>query len=160
MNKKINCTVDFDDEKFLPEYETEGAAGLDLKAWKYSLPSNLKEINSFSEEGYTLNPHERVLIKTGLHIELPENIEAQLRPRSGLSLKKGIMAILGTIDEDYRGDIGIILLNTSNEPFKINYGDRLGQLVFNKIEKFDLHIVNKISDTIRGKNGFGSTNIK
>jgi dUTP pyrophosphatase len=156
-NKKINCTVDFEDESFLPQYETEGAAGLDLRAWKYSLPSNLKQINDFDDKVFVLQPHERVLIKTGLHIELPQGIEAQLRPRSGLSLKHGIMAILGTIDEDYRGDVGIILLNTSNRVFEINYGDKLGQLVFNKIEKFDLQITTQLSDTNRGNKGFGST---
>lgn len=119
-----------------------------------------KKINSFSEEGYVLQPHERILVNTGLHIELPESVEAQLRPRSGLALKSGIVAVLGTIDEDYRGDVGIILLNTRNIPFKINYGDRLGQLVFNKIEKFELQVVDELSDTARGQNGFGSTKVK
>ena len=100
INRKIKCVVDFKDEEFLPQYKTAGAAGLDLKAWKYSLTSDLKKIKSFFKEGYILNPHERILIKTGLHIELPENVEAQLRPGSGLVLKNGIVAVLGTIDED------------------------------------------------------------
>ena len=155
----INCTVD-SEEIILPKYESECASGMDLRAWKYSLPTNLKETLDFQEEGFILNTLDRVLIKTGLHIELPPDIEAQIRPRSGLALNSGISIINspGTVDEDFRGDIGVILINMSNEPFIIKKGDRIAQMVFQKVEKFNLNIVDKLQDTLRGEGGFGSTN--
>jgi len=155
----INCTVDNEDI-VLPKYESECASGMDLRAWKYSLPTNLKETLNFQEEGFILNTLDRVLIKTGLHIELPPDIEAQIRPRSGLALKSGISIVNspGTVDEDFRGDIGVILINMSNEPFVIKKGDRIAQMVFQKVEKFNLNIVDKLQDTLRGDGGFGSTN--
>ena len=158
MNTKINCTLD-DTNISIPKYETICASGMDLSAWKYSLPENLKEINSFSEEGYDLYPGGRMLIKTGLHIEFPKNTEAQIRPRSGLALKHGISIVNSpaTIDEDYRGDIGVVLINMGNKPFNIKQGDRIAQLVFQEVKKYDLMVVDKLSDTIRGKGGFGST---
>lgn len=143
----------------LPKYETSGASGLDVKAWKYALPSNLDTVLNFSHEGFVLNPHERVLIKTGIHVELPQNKEIQVRPRSGLALRHGITCAnaVGTVDEDYTGDIGVILLNTSNEPFTIKKGDRIGQLVLMSVDKFEWEIVDKLSETCRGQGGFGST---
>ena len=143
----------------LPQYETNMASGLDIRAWKYSLPSNLKEVLNFPKEGFILNPHERILVKTGIHVELPQNKEIQVRPRSGLSLKHGITCAnaIGTIDEDYRGDIGVILLNTSNTPFKIMEGDRIGQLVMMSVDKFTWEVVENLSNTNRGENGYGST---
>ena len=116
----------------------------------------------FHESGFMLMHMERILIKTGLHIELPKNIEAQIRPRSGLALKHGITILNspGTIDEDYRGDIGVILINLSQKPFIIKKGDRIAQIVFQKVEKFDLEIVDKLSDTVRGEGGFDSTGTK
>ena len=154
----INCTVD-SKEVTLPKYESECASGMDLRAWKYSNPNNLKTSNDFPEEGIRLNPMERILIKTGLHIELPPNIEAQIRPRSGLAIKNGISIVNSpaTIDEDYRGDIGVILINMGGVPFTIYKGDRIAQLVFQKVEKFDLVIVDKLKDTLRGEDGFGSS---
>lgn len=161
MSNKINCTID-DANIILPKYETEYASGVDLRAWKYTYPSDLTTTLDFPEEGLILQPLERVLIKTGLHIELPPNTEAQIRPRSGLALKHGISIVNtpGTIDEDYRGDIGVILINLSNQPFTIKKGDRIAQMVFQKVEKFDLEVVNKLSDTIRGQGGFNSTGTK
>lgn len=161
MNQTINCTID-NDNITLPQYETTGASGMDLRAYKYSLPSNLKETLDFSDEGFTLKPHQRVLIKTGTHIELPENMEAQIRPRSGLALKHGITVCNapGTIDEDYRGNVGVILLNTSDQDFVIRKNDRIAQMVFMKVEKFDLNLVDKLSETIRGSGGFNSTGVK
>lgn len=161
MNNKINCTID-DTNIVLPKYETEYASGMDLRAWKYAYPSDLKTTLDFTEQGLVLQPLERVLIKTGLHIELPPNTEAQIRPRSGLALKHGISIVNtpGTIDEDYRGDIGVILINLSNQPFTIKKGDRIAQMVFQKVEKFDLEVVNKLSDTMRGQGGFNSTGTK
>lgn len=143
----------------LPKYETKGASGLDVRAWKYSLPSDIDTVLDFTEDGFVLNPHERVLIKTGIHVELPQNKEIQVRPRSGLALKHGITLAnaVGTCDEDYTGDIGVILLNTSNEPFIINNGDRIGQLVLMSVDKFEWKVVDELSNTPRGENAYGST---
>ncbi|MEL0185858.1 MAG: dUTP diphosphatase [Flavobacteriaceae bacterium] len=128
-----------------PSYETSLSAGMDLRA--------------YIEGQITLNPGERKLIKTGLHIELPEGYEAQVRPRSGLAFKKGITVLNspGTIDADYRGDIGVILINHSNEEFAVNSGDRIAQLVISKFEKVDWETSDEINSTSRGDSGFGST---
>lgn len=130
----------------LPTYATTQSSGLDLRA-------NL-------EESITLNPNERCLIPTGLHIQLPVGFEAQIRPRSGLALKKGVYAILGTIDSDYRGDIGVIFYNNSNEPFVINDGDRIAQMVISRYETADWEPVQSNEDlgaTERGTGGYGHT---
>lgn len=128
-----------------PSYETSLSAGMDLRA--------------YVEGPITLSPGERKLIKTGLHIELPEGYEAQVRPRSGLAFKKGITVLNspGTIDADYRGDIGVILINHSNEEFAVNSGDRIAQLVISKFEKVDWETSDEINSTSRGDSGFGST---
>ena len=128
-----------------PTYETSLSAGVDLRA--------------YVEEPITLSPGERKLIKTGLHIELPEGYEAQVRPRSGLAFKKGITVLNspGTIDADYRGDIGVILVNHSNEEFAVNSGDRIAQLVISKFEKVEWETSDEINSTSRGDSGFGST---
>ena len=129
----------------LPSYETLASAGMDLRA--------------HTDTPITLQPMERSLIKTGLFIELPVGIEAQVRPRSGLALKKGITVLNspGTIDADYRGEIGVILINLSNEPFTINNGDRIAQLVIAKHERADWKQVESLTETERGAGGFGST---
>ena len=128
-----------------PTYETSLSAGMDLRA--------------YVEVPITLNPGERKLIKTGLHIELPEGYEAQVRSRSGLAYKKGITVLNspGTIDADYRGDIGVILINHSNEEFVVKSGDRIAQLVISKFEKVDWETSDEINSTSRGDSGFGST---
>ncbi|MAI28265.1 MAG: dUTP diphosphatase [Flavobacteriales bacterium] len=128
-----------------PKYETKNSAGMDIKA---SLTSPI-----------VLKPLERILIKTGLFVELPNGYEAQVRPRSGLSLKKGITILNspGTIDADYRGEIGIILINLSNSNFEINDGDRIAQLVISKYERISWVEVDSLSETSRGSDGFGST---
>ena len=132
----------------LPKYQTIASAGMDLHA-------NLDEI-------ITLKPGERKLIPTGLFIELPVGYEAQVRPRSGLALKKGITVLNtpGTIDADYRGEIGVILVNISNEPFVINDGERIAQLVFARVEQAEFLEVEELSSTERGAGGFGSTGVK
>jgi dUTP pyrophosphatase len=132
----------------LPHYETIASAGMDLRA-------NLSE-------PITLKPLERVIVKTGLFIELPIGIEAQVRPRSGLAAKKGITVLNapGTIDADYRGEIGVILVNLSNENFKIEDGERIAQLVIAKHERADWQEVTTLSETSRGEGGFGSTGTK
>jgi dUTP pyrophosphatase len=141
----------------LPKYETDGSSGMDLKAWKYSFSNSLNVVHDFPEDGKIIYPHERLLIKTGISVELPANTEIQLRPRSGLSLKHGIVAQFGTVDSDYTGDVSIILLNTSNEPFIINKGDRLGQIVLASVDKIKWQKVNELGETERGTGGFGST---
>ena len=128
-----------------PTYETSLSAGMDLRA--------------YVEGPITLSPGERKLIKTGLHIELPDGYEAQVRPRSGLAFKKGITVLNspGTIDADYRGDIGVILINHSNEEFVVKSGDRIAQLVISKFEKVHWETSDEINSTSRGDSGFGST---
>jgi dUTP pyrophosphatase len=132
----------------LPQYATPQSAGLDLRA-------NL-------EESITLKPLERRLIPTGLHIALPDGYEAQVRPRSGLAYKKGITVLNapGTIDADYRGDIGVILINMSNEDFVVENGERIAQLVIAKYDQAEWNLVTKLSETNRGEGGFGSTGVK
>ena len=129
----------------LPDYETEASAGMDLRA---NLASPI-----------VLNPMERALIKTGLFIELPVGVEAQVRPRSGLALKRGITILNtpGTIDADYRGEIGVILVNLSQEAFTIKQGDRIAQLVIARHERATWNKVDSLSVTSRGEGGFGST---
>lgn len=132
----------------LPHYETEASAGMDLRA-------NLKN-------PMTLKSLERVIIKTGLFIELPIGYEAQVRPRSGLAAKKGITVLNapGTIDADYRGEIGVILVNLSNEDFTIENGERVAQLVIAKHERAEWVEVETLTQTSRGEGGFGSTGTK
>lgn len=130
-----------------PSYETEGSAGMDLRA-------NLNE-------SISLNPLERAIVKTGLFIALPIGFEAQVRPRSGLAAKKGITVLNspGTVDADYRGEIGVILVNLSNEVFVINDGERIAQLVIAKHERVDWQEVEVLNETERGTGGFGSTGV-
>ena len=130
-----------------PHYETKGAAGMDLKA-------NI-------EAAITLKPLERAIIKTGLFIALPVGFEAQVRPRSGLAAKKGITVLNspGTVDADYRGEIGVILVNLSNDVFVINDGERIAQLIIAKHERVSWQEVEILSETKRGAGGFGSTGV-
>ncbi|MEK6508140.1 dUTP diphosphatase [Myroides sp. C4067] len=132
----------------LPNYETNQSAGMDLRA-------NL-------EKPITLNSLERAIVPTGLFIELPEGYEAQIRPRSGLAAKRGITLLNspGTIDADYRGEIGIILVNLSKEPFVIENGERIAQMVIAKYEQIQWQPVEVLTDTDRGAGGFGSTGVK
>ena len=132
----------------LPHYGTEASAGVDLRA-------NISE-------SITLKPLERTLVKTGLFIELPVGYEAQVRPRSGLAYKNGVTVLNtpGTIDADYRGEIGVILVNLSNENFTIENGERVAQMVIAKHEQANWELVEELSDTERGAGGFGSTGKK
>jgi len=131
----------------LPEYETELSAGMDVRA--------------FVDIPITLEPLERTLVKTGLYAELEKGFEIQVRPRSGLALKKGITVLNtpGTIDADYRGEIGVILINLSKENFIINSGDRIAQLVVSKHEQPIIKLTDSLGNTKRGDKGFGSTGI-
>ena len=131
--------------KILPEYKTEGAAGMDLCA--------------AIEEPIILKPLERKLIPTGIKIELEKGYEAQIRPRSGLSIKHGLTLIncVGPIDEDYRGEVCVPVVNISNEEYKIMPDERIAQMVISKYEKAKIEVVTELSDTQRGEGGFGST---
>ncbi|MBB1192407.1 dUTP diphosphatase [Flavobacterium sp. SOK18b] len=132
----------------LPSYETIASAGMDLRA-------NITD-------PITLKPLERTIVKTGLFIELPIGYEAQVRPRSGLAAKNGVTVLNapGTVDADYRGEIGVILVNLSNEDFTIQNGERIAQLVIAKHERAEWSVVQELSETSRGEGGFGSTGVK
>ena len=132
----------------LPTYATALSAGMDLRA-------NI-------EEDITLLPLQRQLVPTGLHIALPEGYEAQIRPRSGLALKQGITVLNtpGTVDADYRGEIMVLLVNFSNEPFTVKDGERIAQMVIAKHEKVDFELVDTLDETERGAGGYGHTGLK
>lgn len=132
----------------LPEYETIGSSGIDLKA----------HLNA----PITIQPMDRHLVPTGLYISIPEGYEGQIRARSGLALKHGIALAngIGTIDSDYRGEIKVILINLGSEPFEINNGDRIAQMVFIKYEKVKFIEVDTLDNTERGTGGFGHTGYK
>ncbi|NRA13799.1 MAG: dUTP diphosphatase [Crocinitomicaceae bacterium] len=132
----------------LPSYETIASAGLDVRA-------NITE-------SIELKPLERALVKTGLFLEIPMGFECQVRPRSGLAYKNGVSVLNspGTIDADYRGEVGVILINMSNETFVVENGERIAQLVFAKVEQAEWQEVNELSTTDRGSGGFGSTGVK
>ena len=133
----------------VPSYETEGSAGADLRAW---LP----------EGPVTLQPGERRLIPTGLFVELPPGIEAQIRARSGLSIKHGITMIngVGTVDSDYRGEWNVPLVNLGQEAYTIQDGDRIAQMILARYKQADFCLTEEINETERGAGGFGSTGVK
>ncbi|MEP7258244.1 MAG: dUTP diphosphatase [Flavitalea sp.] len=142
---KIKVRVINESTNPLPEYVTEGSAGMDIRA-------NL-------DKPVSLNPMERLLIPTGLFMELPNGFEAQIRPRSGLAIKQGLTCLNspGTIDADYRGELKVILINLSQEIQTIQHGDRVAQMVVHKVEQVKWKAVSTISATGRGKGGFGHT---
>ena len=132
----------------LPKYETAQSAGMDLRA-NIDKPILLKSLD-------------RKLIPTGLHIALPEGYEAQIRPRSGLAIKHGITCLNtpGTIDADYRGDVGVILVNLSHDDFVVQPGERIAQMIINKFEQAEFELVEELDETERGEGGFGHTGTK
>lgn len=131
----------------LPSYETFSSAGMDVRA--------------FLDAPVTLGPLERTLIPTGLYMQLPHGYECQIRPRSGLALKHGISLVNtpGTVDADYRGEIGVIVINLSNEPFVINDGERICQMVIKEYTRVEWEPVEKLDETERGDGGFGHTGV-
>lgn len=148
INIRIQRLPEADTQVPLPCYETAGAAGADVRANFLDGTTDL-----------TLAPGERALVPTGLKVEIPAGYEIQVRPRSGLALKHGIALVNapGTIDSDYRGPVGVILLNTSDAAFKISHGDRIAQFVIAPVLQADFTLTDTLSDTDRGKGGFGST---
>jgi len=132
----------------LPKYETKGSAGMDVRA--------------HVDDKVVIEPGERVLIKTGLKLNIPEGMELQVRPRSGLAYKYGITVLNapGTIDSDYTGDCGVILINHGTSSFVIEPGDRIAQFVFSKYERVEFEEVEELDDTERNEGGFGSTGVK
>lgn len=144
---KIMRVAGADPDVALPSYETDGAAGADLRA-------------NFSDgHGITLAPGARALIPTGLAMAIPPGFEVQVRPRSGLALKHGIALVNspGTIDSDYRGPVGVIVLNTSDQPFEVTHGMRIAQMVLAPVVQAAFEAVDTLDDTARGAGGFGST---
>jgi dUTP pyrophosphatase len=148
MNEVLTVKVINQSNNVLPAYATEGSSGMDLRA---NLP-----------EPITLQPLQRSLIPTGLFIEMPLGIEAQIRPRSGLAVKQGLTCLNspGTVDSDYRGEIKVLLINLSNEPQQIVHGDRIAQMVFVKVEVATLLLVQELTDTVRAAGGFGHTGVQ
>ena len=136
-----------DDEFIVPTYATDGSSGLDLR--------------SFSKEDIILKPNQRVLVATGLAIAMPLGVEAQIRSRSGLAIKNGVIVLNspGTIDSDYRGEIKVILINLGQDDFIVKYQDKIAQIVFSNIIKTDFIKKDVLSTTIRQNGGFGSTGI-
>ena len=132
----------------LPHYSTSASAGMDIRA-------NI-------DQPIILKPLERIVVKTGIFMEIPIGFEAQIRPRSGLAFKKGITVLNspGTIDADYRGEVGVILVNLSSESFLIEDGERIAQMIIAKHENIDWNEVITLDDSVRGSGGFGSTGIK
>lgn len=163
MSKIINIVVDSNTAP--PVYQTVGAAGLDLQANLkiapeiYGAPTFLDGEPLLHLRELTIYPRDRVLIHTGLKVEIPEGYELQIRPRSGLALKHGLMLpnSPGTIDSDYRGDIGVIVINLGNKPIVIKHGMRIAQAVLTKVVKIEWNVVTDVDDTTRGDGGFGHT---
>ena len=146
---KVNIKIlDHGEGLELPHYATEGSAGVDLKA--------------AVDEAVIISPMERKLIPTGLSMAIPENYEAQIRPRSGLAFKKGITVLNtpGTIDSDYRGEVKVLLINLGKEDFVVERGMRIAQLVVEKYEKIQWNVVESLDDTSRAGGGYGSTGVK
>lgn len=129
----------------LPDYATAGSSGVDIRA--------------HLEQPITIQPSERILVPTGFFVEIPVGYEIQIRPRSGLAIKQGITCLNtpGTIDADYRGEIKVILINLSQEPQTIQPGDRIAQMVLQKVERIEWHVTEQLNETERGSGGFGST---
>jgi dUTP pyrophosphatase len=142
---KVNVRIKrLNEGAVIPQYQTEGAAGFDLHA----------------SHSVVIPVGEHRLIKTGIAVELPPSFEMQIRSRSGLALKHGIQAHFGTVDHDYRGEIGVILFNFGGQPFKVEKNDRIAQAVIEKFEKAQFSVVEELSVTARGAGGFGSTNVR
>ena len=147
---RVSWLDDADPSIALPQYETAGSAGADIRA---NFATDLRD------SGLTLAPGGRALIPTGVRIEIPNGYEVQVRPRSGLALKHGITIpnAPGTIDSDYRGPLGVILMNLGTEPFNIAHGDRIAQMVIAPVVQAAFEVAADLSDTARGAGGFGST---
>jgi dUTP pyrophosphatase len=143
--EKLEVFISKKEGAVLPGYATDASSGVDLCA--------------FIDKPITIKPFERALVPTGIFIGIPEGYEAEVRPRSGMAIKYGVTVLNtpGTIDADYRGEVKVILINLGAEPFVINNGDRIAQMVFKKVAHVDWKVVEALSETVRGEGGFGST---
>lgn len=152
VSVNISRTAESDQRVELPEYETAGAAGMDVRA-------NLRSEDR--AKGIMLEPGERVLVPTGLILSIPAGYEIQVRPRSGLAFKSGVTVANapGTIDSDYRGELGVLLINLGKEPFLIGHGDRVAQLILAPVSRCEWYEVDKHAASPRGSGGFGSTGV-
>ena len=156
MDMKIIC----DDEKLIPHYNHDTDAAFDLRAsgeFIVDLDNTKKELTL---ESFELLPSERVLVKTGLKIAIPNNCYASIRDRSGIAMKNGITTLGGVIDFEYRGEVGVILLNTSKKPFTIEKYDRIAQMIIQKFEHVNFVKVDELDETNRSEKGFGSSGSK
>jgi len=165
MSTTIDINVVNKSSNELPKYAHEGDAGFDFRANVIEIDSNEFLFNAtldYFDDTVTINPGGRALIPTGLYMAIPEGYELQVRPRSGLALKKGITVLNtpGTIDAPYRGNIGVILMNNGTEPFVVCQGDRIAQGVLNKIEKANFVSVKSLDNTDRGDSGYGKSGVK
>ena len=149
-NVAIKYLPDTDSDFPIPSYQTRGSSGLDIRAY---LPKHTRD------SGEVLFPGQRLLVSSGFIFEIPDGYEGQLRPRSGLALKYGISLAngIGTIDSDYRGKLGVLLINLGDSPFTVKHGQRIAQLVIAPYTKVKLKIVNELSKTMRNESGYGST---
>ena len=147
---KLLWDVGADQALPLPSYETAGAAGADIRA---NLPPDIRDT------GFTLGSMQRRIVPTGLRAEIPMGFEMQIRPRSGLALKQGLSLpnTPGTIDSDYRGPLGVLMINLSDQPYVIQHGDRIAQMIIAPVVQARFELVDGVSDTARGDGGFGST---
>ena len=154
--EKVKIKAVLKDGCTLPKYETTGAVGLDLRA---DLKGNVRYMYKCEHIGdkLVMNPGARALLSTGLFIQLPEGYEAQIRPRSGLTLKYGMVCQLGSIDTDFIGEIGIIIINLGDEPYTVTDGERMAQMVINKVGRAEFELVKSLEETDRGEGGFGHT---
>lgn len=165
MSTIININVVNKSSNKLPEYAHNGDAGFDFRADIFGI-TNDDFLYNATKDIYKniviINPGGRALIPTGLYMAIPEGYELQVRPRSGLALKKGITVLNtpGTIDAPYRGNIGVILMNNGSEPFVVCQGDRIAQGVLNKIEKANFNLVESLDNTDRGDSGYGKSGVK
>ncbi len=149
----------------MPMYETEGSVGMDLRAWVSSdktkpIEDSFIQSREDTQPVLYIRPGGRVLIDTGLKFQLPPNVEGMVRPRSGLTAKQGLVAQIGTIDSDYRGRVFVTLVNLGSEVCVVRNADRIAQIVFNEIKRFELELATELDETERGEGGIGHTGTK
>lgn len=158
--EKVKVKVINNSNNQLPEYKTPLSAGADLRAFVHGEATKLVHDCFIQDDSLYIRPMGRCLIDTGLQLQIPDGYEVQIRPRSGLTLNDGIICQLGTLDADYRGRMGLIIINFGNKQFQISNGDRLAQLIINEVKQADFELVDKLDQTDRAENGFGHIGVK